>query len=64
MSECVESVVVVSDGILVRFGNGVNCYYPASFLLEHLDAGPNQVFLDYDPSGDSKHRGFSSLAVA
>lgn len=40
---------MVSDGIVVEFAAGKCCYYPASFLLEHLLDGANQVLLNYDP---------------
>ena len=46
----IESVQIVSDGIVVRFSDGVLTYFPQGFLREHIGQGSNQVFLDYDPS--------------
>ena len=53
LNDFIRSVNLVSDGILVEFSDGAGgkvCYFPASFLLQHLDHGHNQIFLDYDPS--------------
>jgi hypothetical protein len=47
----IESVEIVSDGILVRFNDGVLTYFPQNFLRDHIGVGSNQVFLDYDPFG-------------
>ena len=52
MERPIESVQIVSDGIVVRFSDGVVTYYPQHFLRDHIDKGPNQIFLDYDPSAD------------
>lgn len=49
MVKPIESVQIVSDGILVRFSDGVLTYYPQGFLRKHMGLGSNQVFLDYDP---------------
>ncbi len=53
MDDSIRSVTPVSDGILVEFSDGAGgkvCCFPTSFLLQHLDNGHNQIFLDYDPS--------------
>ncbi len=53
LNDAIRSVNLVSDGILVEFSDGAGgkmCYFPASFLLQYLDNGHNQIFLDYDPS--------------
>jgi hypothetical protein len=47
----IESVQIVSDGILVRFSDGTLTYFPQTFLRDNIGVGANQVFLDYDPSG-------------
>ena len=49
MVKPIKSVEIVSDGIVVRFADGVCSYFPQGFLREHVGVGPNQVFLDYDP---------------
>jgi len=45
------SIQKVSDGILVSFAEGLNCYYSTVFLLEHAGSGSNVIFLKQDPSG-------------
>lgn len=50
----IRSVALVSDGILVSFADGTRCYFPASFLEEHIGIGANQIFLDHDPSGQAE----------
>ena len=45
-----EDVFLVSDGILVQFGDGTSCYFSASFLLEHACDRSNQIFMNSDPS--------------
>ena len=50
MSNIIQSIDTVSDGIVVEFQGGVSCYYLADFLLAHAASGANRVFLDYDPS--------------
>ncbi len=50
MERPIQSVQIVSDGIMVRFSDGVLTYFPQGFLREHVGVGSNQVFLDYDPS--------------
>lgn len=54
MQRPIESVQIVSDGILVRFSDGVLTYFPQSFLRDHIGVGSNQVFLDYDPFASRK----------
>ena len=49
MNKAIESVQIVSDGIVVRFSDGVLTYFPQGFLRDHIGVGSNQVFLDYDP---------------
>ena len=49
MQKPIESVQIVSDGIVVRFSDGVLTYFPQNFLREHMGLGSNQIFLDYDP---------------
>ena len=49
VNELVRNVVIVSDGIMVEFGTGECCYYPATFLLDNLLREPNHIFLNYDP---------------
>ena len=55
MEKQIESVQIVSDGIVVRFSDGVLTYFPQGFLRENIGVGSNQVFLDYDPC-DAQHR--------
>jgi len=53
LNNSIRIVNLVSDGILVEFSDGAGgkvCYFPTSFLLQYLDNGQNQIFLDYDPS--------------
>lgn len=50
MQKPIESVQIVSDGIVVRFSDGVLTYFPQGFLRDHIGVGSNQVFVDYDPS--------------
>jgi hypothetical protein len=45
----IESAEIVSDGIVVRFSDGVLTYFSQEFLREHIGVGSNQIFLDYDP---------------
>ncbi len=58
MAKPIESVQIVSDGIVVRFSDGVLTYFPGGFLREHIGVGSNQVLLDYDPfdGGDAGSR--------
>ena len=49
MEKPIESVNIVSDGIVVRFSDGVLSYFPQNFLREHIGVGSNQRLLDYDP---------------
>ena len=51
MKKLVRDVVIVSDGILIEFEAGECCYYPATFLLDHLLTESNHIFLNYDPCG-------------
>lgn len=57
MNSPIESVQLVSDGILVRFGDGLITYYPQGFLRDHIGRGSNQVFLDHDPCIDGPGSG-------
>lgn len=50
MEKPIKSVQIVSDGIVVRFSDGVVTYFGQEFLRENIGVGSNQVFLDYDPS--------------
>ena len=50
MDKPIDSVQIVSDGIVVRFSDGVLTYFPQGFLRDNIGVGSNQVFLDYDPS--------------
>lgn len=50
MDRPIESVEIVSDGIVVRFSDGLLSYFPHDFLREHVGTGSNQVFLDHNPS--------------
>ena len=60
MHRAIESVQIVSDGIIVRFSDGVLTYFPQGFLRDHIGVGSNQVFLDYDPSdkGAGRNKSF------
>ena len=49
----IESVDIVSDGILVRFSDGVLSYFPHEFLRESIGSGSNQVFLDRASSDET-----------
>ena len=49
MEKPIESVQIVSDGIVVRFSDGVLTYFPQGFLRDHISVGSNQIFLDHDP---------------
>lgn len=63
----IHSVTLVSDGILVNFDNGTNCYYPASFLLDNVENGVTHLFLDHDPSAQNLYMtgpGIADQAVA
>lgn len=53
MERPIESVDIVSDGILVRFSDGLLTYFPHGFLRDHIGVGSNQVFLDQNPSEDT-----------
>jgi hypothetical protein len=46
----IESIDMVSDGIIVAFSQGHSCYFSAAFLKEHIGRDGNQVFLNHDPS--------------
>ncbi len=66
MSDIIQSIDTVSDGIVVEFQGGVSCYYSADFLLAHTASATNRVFLDYDPtprvpSSEVTLRSFASL---
>lgn len=50
MDKPIESVQIVSDGIVVRFSDGLVSYFPQGFLRDSVGVGSNQVFLDHDPS--------------
>jgi hypothetical protein len=50
----IESVQIVSDGILVRFADGVLTYFPQGFLRDHIGVGSNQIFVDYEQSFDHR----------
>ena len=63
MSGLVKKVVTVSDGILVEVGTGECCYYPATFLLEHLLTESNHVFLNYDPCAGGDGDSLARLSV-
>ena len=52
MERPITSVEIVSDGILVRFSDGLLSYFPHDFLRDHIGTGSNQVFLDQNPSSD------------
>ena len=54
MKNSVRRTTIVSDGILVEFGTGECCYYPATFLLDHLLTAANHIFVNYDPGGEGK----------
>lgn len=49
MEKPIESVDIVSDGILVRFTDGLLTYFPHDFLRENIGIGSNQVFVDRNP---------------
>ncbi len=49
MEHPIESVELVSDGILVRFSDGLLTYFPHHFLRENIGIGSNQVFVDHNP---------------
>lgn len=53
MERPIESVEIVSDGILVRFSDGLLTYFSHDFLRDHIGIGSNQVFLDHNPAPDS-----------
>ncbi len=56
MEKPIESVQIVSDGIVVRFSDGVLTYFPQGFLRENIGVGSNQIFLDYDPVDTARGR--------
>ena len=53
MERPIESVDIVSDGILVRFSDGLLTYFPHEFLRQNIGTGSNQVFLDRAPSREA-----------
>ena len=53
MERPIDSVDIVSDGIVVRFRDGLLAYFPHSFLRDHIRSGSNQVFVDCSASGDA-----------
>ena len=53
MDRPIESVDIVSDGILVRFSDGLLTYFPHDFLRQNIGIGSNQVFLDRTPSREA-----------
>ena len=53
MDRSIESVELVSDGILVRFSDGLLTYFPQDFLRDHIGIGSNQVFLDAGAAAES-----------
>lgn len=59
MEKPIESVQIVSDGIVVRFSDGVLTYFSQTFLRDHIGVGSNQLFLDYDPFEHQAPRGKS-----
>ena len=70
MTNEIHTVTLVSDGILVAFTSGTQCYFPASFLEANIGLGSNQTFLPYDPSapahssiGAELHRQPSGLTL-
>ena len=50
MDRPIESVDIVSDGILVRFSDGLLTYFPHDFLRQNIGIGSNQIFFDRTPS--------------
>ena len=53
MEKPIESVDIVSDGIMVRFTDGLLTYFPHDFLRGNIGIGSNQVFLDRNPSAEA-----------
>lgn len=54
MSKPIESVDIVSDGLLVRFSDGMLTYFPHEFLRNNVGIGSNQVFLDHEPMPEAR----------
>ena len=54
MERPIETVEIVSDGILVRFSDGVLTYFPHEFLRRFIGTGSNQVFVDRSSSADAR----------
>ncbi len=54
MERPIESVDVVSDGILVRFSDGMLTYFSHDFLRSNVGIGSNQVFLDRNPPPETR----------
>ena len=54
MDRPIESVDIVSDGILVRFADGLLSYFSHEFLRGNVGMGSNQVFLDRNPSSETR----------
>ena len=52
MERPIMSVEMVSDGILVRFSDGMLTYFSHDFLRDHVGVGSNQVFLDTGSAAD------------
>ncbi len=61
MTRPIASVQIVSDGIVVRFSDGVLTYFSQNFLRDHIGVGSNQIFLDYDPCACAKGQNGSTL---
>ena len=52
MERPITSVELVSDGILVRFSDGMLTYFSHEFLRGNIGVGSNQVFLDAGSAAD------------
>ncbi|HEY0758390.1 MAG TPA: hypothetical protein VGD59_03940 [Acidisarcina sp.] len=55
MPTSIKSVEVVSDGIVIEFGDGRSGYFSGGFLHTHRGIDSNLEFLPYDPS-ETKRR--------
>lgn len=63
MEKLIESVQIVSDGIIVRFSDGVLTYFPQGFLRENVGVGSNQIFVDHEQSFDYKSSKSQPLTI-
>ncbi len=63
MRQPVQSVKIVSDGIVIEFADGTAAYFGAEFLAEHIGQGSNHIFLSYDPSPENQQNSGPSYPI-